>query len=302
MRFRLRTRTLVGPVFSLLLIPLAQCGTALVETRYSVTFVFINTSSSPATFRGWDYAEAHDHYTENVLVVAGGTGTTRIEEQVSGSSTALAVSVFVNGDKVGESGNLDTPISDDDDQVITVTAVWNGSVLTASVSAPCTTAPRAASTTGPSVAACQPATTWRLQGVTGNASGSWSDQSGTGTGTLTANFPQEVQVNGSYAISATFSGTFTAIPAWSGIRQNISVSICDRSPTTSSSTPLCGSDAASSKLLDRAELVASGSVTWSGTWHVTTLAENTSFTVEAGGGFTLPGTPLKLVATYSKVP
>ena len=181
---------------------------------------------------------------------------------------------------------------------------WTGTALICAggwTSCPLPTLDKAApSLLGLALQCAAPAATWRLDGITGNASGSWSDISGTGTATLTFSVPLEVTASGTYPVSATLSGSFTALPEWSGINKNISVSICDRN--TEQIPPLCGADAAASLMLERAVLMASGTVTFTAAWTLSSVArQSTTFSIEAAGGMSLPGTPLKLIATYTRV-
>lgn len=100
-----------------------------------------------------------------------------------------------------------------------------------------------------------------------------------------------------YQLSATFGASITYAPGWEMTQRSISVSICDRSNISG----VCGLAATSATELARG--AASGSVTWTGPWAVTSGFRNlTTFTLEAGGGIGMPGAPLNLVATYSKQP
>jgi hypothetical protein len=131
---------------------------------------------------------------------------------------------------------------------------------------------------------------WNLTGVTGSAEGIFLDQSATANGTLTFNVPASVQEGDNVTVSATFTGTVTALPGWEGIQTNITVGIVDRG--------VPGLVVNNSRLLERAFPAATGSITVTGAWTIP--ANPTTLSIEAGGGFTIAGSPANLVATYSR--
>ncbi|MGQ0703712.1 MAG: hypothetical protein ACT4PM_11330, partial [Gemmatimonadales bacterium] len=206
-----------------LALAVSQCGSPIdvVGGVYTIKWTFINQGPGFAEFI---YYTDETPRQETGSVPQGGTvGGITVAEILAPTTTSLVVTVPPTDDHRGAGTFQDVPVSPD--ETTNVTVIWNGIDLTVSFTPPC---PPAAPGFFEPAAACQAPTTWKLDGITGNSSGMWSDQTGTGTGTLSFNVPQEVQPGQTYQVSATFSGSFTAVPAWSGIRKNISVGVCDR--------------------------------------------------------------------------
>ncbi|MGQ0701933.1 MAG: hypothetical protein ACT4PM_02220, partial [Gemmatimonadales bacterium] len=192
-----------------LALAVSQCGSPIdvVGGVYTIKWTFVNQGFGYADFT-YDAEEGPPQKVEDVPKGSTRGGTT-VAEIVAPTTTELYVVVQETEKPRGAYKYFDVQVAPD--ETTNVTVIWNGTDLTVSFTPP-----------------GQAPTTWKLDGITGNSSGMWSDQTGTGTGALTFNVPQEVQPGQTYQVSATFSGSFTAVPAWSGIRKNISVGVCDR--------------------------------------------------------------------------
>ena len=281
------------PALAAALILLSGCGGQKGDF-YNLAWTFINTDNLQVDFSVEDEGDGHG---ADVQVSGGSQGSATTGGSFhDGIGDVRTIDVYVTARSSSLERRVTQTVSVQNRSTTNITVTWDGANVTVSSEISCAPQPVSA-IAGPSVA-CQAPNAWVLTGVTGNSTGTWSDQSGSATGTLTVNFPQQVQENASYPVSVTFSGSFTAAAGFAGVRKNISTSMCDRSTLGT----MCGLAATSSKLLEPANPTSSGSVTWSGTWAVPSLGSQTTFTVEAGGGFDLPGTPLRRTATYTKSP
>ena len=287
-------RNLRPPVFSLMLVfLLSHCGAGGVligTSEYTIAWRWVNNSATAVTFTRSDANAFGPPAGPPSTVSAGGSANELSDGETDKETTSVSVIIRENGQQKAIQ-SLDVPVADQ--QTTTVTAVWNGTQLSLTHSGGVLCAPPQLAL-GASAAVCTPPI-WKLDGITGNASGNWSDLAGTGSGTLTVSFPQEVKQGEAYHLSATFSGSLTYNLGWEMTQRNISVSICDRSGLSN----VCGLAATSTQQLARG--AASGSITWTGPWTVTSSYPAT-FTLEAAAAFTIQGTSPLLVATYSKQP
>lgn len=171
------------------------------------------------------------------------------------------------------------------DQLVTVTAVSLG---IATITAACCGSVQA--TLGVTVVT---GATWRLDSISGSASGTWQDIAASGSGTLDLIVPTTVTEGQSYTVSSTFTGSLTVNAGWGGYSTNASISILDRGI---SSLHVVNNRATGSLAVGTSAQV----ITVSGTWVIP--SNQTTLALEAGGGLTMAGTTPNRVARYSKLP
>jgi hypothetical protein len=258
--------------------------------KYQIVWEFQNLSCDLlqfVTFRG----EENGDLTEAVTVEPPNTKTVSTTRVFTRHTTDLSVTISYPGG--GDTKFLNVDVA----RALTtrIFAKWDGFTLTLSSIGPGSTIatrlalPQAAS-------ACQaPAATWRLEGVTGTAAATFQDISLSGNGSLSGfDPPQTVREGDTYTVSATFSGTLTAAAGWDGTRTSITVGLADHNM-------LNGINPSNSRQITVTGTI-SESITVTTAWTPGPIANATSFTLNAGGGFGVAGTPPSLVATYRKVP
>ncbi len=266
--------------------------------EYGVNWVFVNQSNVTVLFEGSDIngSNTGDYRTPRIPVDPGATGSYRSGGGTEETTTSISVRVYSlinNVTPVHFAGPLETGVADGQD--ITVTATWDGTALSLSAVPACSPPAVAAPTSRAAV--CTPSTTWRLDGITGNASANWLDIAATATGTLTLTVPQEVTPGQSYPVSATFSGSITVNPGWAGYATNLTIGIIDR--------VTFGVNVNNSQFTGALAVgTFARSITVNGSWVVP--SNPASLVLEAGGGWTMGGpgnaNPPNLIATYSRAP
>ena len=251
------------------------------EGRYSLRWNYVNNSCDPnqsATFRGEDHG---DLTAGRTVAPNGGRASETSERAWTDSRTNVIVTAtYPGGTKSADLTSIPVSAGSTTD----VYATLGGTPLFLSVL-----------TSDPSVPIqCS----WKLDGITGNASGSWQDIGGSATGTLTFNPPQEITEGSTYQVSATFSGSATAAAGWDGIKRNITVGIGDLNTLN----PLLGSDGLNphaDKLVTVTGMV-SESVTITAAWSPRPQSANTTtFTLQAAAGWGMGASVIR-VATYSR--
>ena len=241
---------------------------------YRFNFIFINNSKN-ATHNAGRF-EGHNIGSSSIFGpygVANGqaVGSFVQEADVGDGKTAVEATFTVPGGVSVKQSLFNVPVQAN--KQTTVTAVWTGTevVLAAKV---------------------DPGQAWKLDRVTGEASGNWSDQFGTASGTLVFSVPAMVFEGDTENVAATFSATVSHA---TGFFRNVdlSVGIVDRGFGNLNVNRVAN--------LGQAAPTRSGSVTVNGAWTI--VAGSTSVVLEAGGNV-LQGGPrgsaVNLRATYVK--
>ncbi len=183
---------------------------------------------------------------------------------------------------------------------ITATAGGQSGFYQTTVTA-CSAAPALVQAAGGPKATCSALTTWKLDSIRGTPTVTGSNDGGTATGTLALTAPQTVTEGDSVAVSATYSGTWTASASFSGVLAvSMTVNVYDSPFNGTGETTL--SKGALKDLGKPAPSVTS-SVSVPAKWYIPPINHNqTKLILQANGSFisAIPGTFASLIAYYSK--
>jgi len=275
-----------------LVLPLVGCGSG--DTiAYQIHWVFVNTSAAPAVFIASDATEFE------VTVPAGGTEASSTDGETRGATTTQ-VKVTV------QQASLTKGVQYADAQVedrgtTTVTATWDGNVLSLDAGGSCAQA-QATIPSAPSASSCTAPKTWNLVGVTGTTTGTYQDMARSGSGTLSGfNPPQTVVEGETYTVSATFGGSMTAAAGWDGITTNMTVGLADYDTLN----PLTGPEGTNPYTFKQVAVTGtiSTSVTITVAWSPRPYGPaTTTISIAAFGSWFVAGSSPRQVATYQRAP
>jgi hypothetical protein len=275
---------------SMYLVPilaLAACP-GVTSEELAISWVFVNTSAATVSFSG----SVTDDFVQ-ATVASGQTG--QRSSSVDLPEGSVTANVHVTGIPVEA---IEAATAQVQGNAMTVTATWNGTALSVTIGAGCSsaTASQAASPLGAS--ACTALTSWTLDGITGATSVNWQYQHESGSGTLTFSVPPKVTEGETYPVSATFTASVTADSTRRGLNTVIQALIRDE-------TFPGNLQVLNQTTFGPISPSASGSVTVTGSWTIPKnnihYQNRTTLPLVARGGNVI-GDTTRRVATYSKVP